>query len=250
MQQNKVLEVEVFDSEEAVAQAVAEEVLALIRSNPQAKISFPTGSTLQKTYEILREKARSGEFSLSEAKVFLLDEYVGLPINSKDSYLSFIINEIQKPCGLPIESLHAPDVHAEDLDKASEDYESRIAYENGLDLQILGIGSNGHIGFNEPGTPFDSKTRVTDLAEETRLANSKYFGNDLGSVPKSAITQGLSTILSAKRIILVANAPSKAAAVRRLLEGDQSEELPASALLSHQDTRVILNESAFSENQA
>ena len=241
MQANKSLEIDVFDSEEDVAEAVAQEVLDLVSRNPKAKISFPTGSTLQKTYGLLREKAKLGQFSLEQAEVFLLDEYVGLEKGSKDSYLNFIIEEIQIPCGLPIDSLHYPDVFSNDLDQASNDYENLIASVGGLDLQILGIGTNGHIGFNEPGTSFESKTRVTELTVQTRVANSKYFGNDVDSVPKLAITQGLSTILSAKKIIMVATAPSKAVAVKRLLEGVQTEDLPASALLSHEKTRVILD---------
>jgi glucosamine-6-phosphate deaminase len=247
VQINNSLQFDVYESESEVAEAVTNEIVNFVRENPKAKISFPTGSTLSKTYELLRQKAQQGEFSLEHAEVFLLDEYVGLPKESKDSYLSFIIENIQKPCGLPIGSLHYPDVHATDLDEASNDYEELIA--GGLDLQILGIGTNGHIGFNEPGTPFDSKTRVSELTKETREANSKYFGGNADLVPLRCITQGLSTIVSAKKIILVATGQSKAQAIAELREGEIDESLPASSLITHGNTQVIIDEASNTGKQ-
>lgn len=247
MQTNNSLQFDVYESDTEVAEAVSNEIIGFVNQNPNSKISFPTGSTLSKTYEILRSKAQHGKFSLENAEVFLLDEYVGLPKESKDSYLSYIIENIQKPCGLPIGSLHYPDVHSADLNQASNDYEELIA--GGLDLQILGIGSNAHIGFNEPGTPFDSKTRISELTRETREANSKYFGGNVDLVPHRCLTQGLSTILSAKKIILVATGKSKAKAIAGLKEGKIDESLPASALITHGNTQLIIDEASNTVKQ-
>jgi 6-phosphogluconolactonase/Glucosamine-6-phosphate isomerase/deaminase len=245
IQSKKTLSFEVVSSSSDIARLVASEVIELIRANPEASIGFPTGSSLQGAYLNLREAARKGEFSLERAKVFLLDEYVGLPKGSRDSYLSFIQEEIQKPLGLPTGSLFFPDVHARSLEKASQDFEERISSVGGLDLQILGIGTNGHIGFNEPGSAFDSTTRVVELSEDTRFANSRYFNGNLNAVPKQAITQGISTIMSAKRIILVAVGSKKADAVERLLSGIVSEQFPASALHSHPNLRALFDTSAY-----
>lgn len=236
---NDRLQFDEYESESEVAQAVANEIIGFVYQNPEAKISFPTGSTFSETYAILRDNAQQGRFCLKQAEVFLLDEYVGLPKDSKDSYLSFIIENIQNPCGLPLDSLHYPDVHSADLLKASDDYEELLA--GGLDLQILGIGTNGHIGFNEPGTSFDSKTRVSELTEETRQANSKYFGGNECLVPKQCITQGVSTILTAKKIILVATGETKAKAIAGLKKGKIDQSLPASALITHGNVQVIVD---------
>lgn len=249
MRANNSLEIVDFESELEVSQAIADEVVELVTVNPFAKISFPTGSTLQKTYGILRDSARLGRFSLAKAQVFLLDEYVGLPRGSIDSYLSFISREIQEPCGLPLEALHFPDVHASDLHEASEKYEDLIRVVGGMDLQILGIGSNGHIGFNEPGTPLNSRTRVAHLAPETREANARYFNGDINMVPKRCITQGLSTILSAKKILLVATGLSKAGSVSALRTSRMTESLPATALLTHGDTRIFVDRQAYGNRE-
>jgi glucosamine-6-phosphate deaminase len=240
------LRFEVFDSSLELASDVATAIQNQIRHKPSSSVSFPTGSTMLPTYEILREMALRGEFSLAQAQVFLLDEYVGLPKDSPDSYLEFITNQIQEPCGLPKTSLNYPDVHAEDLDEASAAYELKINGIGGMDLQILGIGSNGHVGFNEPGSSFLSQTRVTQLSLETRRDNSKYFKGDLNTVPERCITQGLATITSAKKILLVATGGSKAWAISELLGGDRTESLPASVLLSHPDVTLFLDAEAAS----
>jgi glucosamine-6-phosphate deaminase len=171
---------------------------------------------------------------------------VGIDPRSPQSYRSVIDAEVTEPLGFDRRLVAVPDGSAADLDAAASAYEAGIDAIGGGDLQILGIGHNGHIGFNEPGSPHDSPTRVVDLAEETREANARFFDGDIDRVPRQAMTQGIGTILKARSIVLLAFGSGKAEAVARALEGPIGEASPASALRRHADVTILLDKAAAS----
>jgi len=199
-----------------------------------AVLGVATGSSPSSLYE---ELVRGGHPFLSELTVFALDEYLGLPPGHSESYRSVINREIAIPFHLDQSRVHVPG------EGAPEAYEAAIVEHFGVDVQLLGIGSNGHIGFNEPGSRFDSRTRQVALAESTRVANARFF-NSLGEVPTHAVTQGIGTILDARRLLVLAFGATKASAVAAALEGPLTEDLPASALRDHSDVTWILDTAA------
>lgn len=174
---------------------------------------------------------------------FALDEYIGLPPGHPQSYRAVLERVLIRPLGLHPTSLHVPDGGAADPDEAAEAYEAAIAVAGGVDLQILGIGENGHIGFNEPGTPFSATTHRATLTESTRRANARFFPST-NAVPVECLTQGLATIMRAGRIELVASGSHKADAVAAAVRGPVTEQCPASILQRHPDVRVNLDTDA------
>ncbi|KQQ05610.1 MULTISPECIES: glucosamine-6-phosphate deaminase [unclassified Rathayibacter] len=224
---------------EAAAEAAADLLSDVVRERPAAVLGFATGSTPQATYRAL---ARRG-LALDEVTGFALDEYLGLPPGHPESYRAVIDRDVIGVLGLPADSVRVPGEGG--LEGAGDRYEQAIRDAGGIDLQILGIGTNGHVGFNEPGSAFDSRTRATALAPSTRLANRRFFGS-LDEVPTHCLTQGLGTILSARRLLLLALGEAKADAVARALERPPTTEVPASVLQLHGDAVVILDEAAAS----
>lgn len=206
-------------------------------------IGFATGSSPLPLY---REWARDAQWRqlMRSARGFALDEYVGLPAGHPQSYRSVISREVEVPLGLVPGSVQVPDGNADDVAAEAARYEALIERSGGIDLQVLGLGSNGHIGFNEPSSSLASRTRVVVLAESTRRDNARYFGAE--GVPRTAITQGLATILQSRRILVIAVGLSKAQAAAAVVEGAVSAMWPGSVLQHHEHVDVILDDDAAS----
>lgn len=230
--------------------AGAGEVAATVVAASVADLASPvlgvaTGSSPQPLYRALTARVAAG-LDLSRAAAFALDEYVGLPVDHPESYHSVIAREVTGPLGLDPSRVHVPEGAAADPTEAAARYEAAIAGAGGVDLQILGIGANGHIGFNEPDSAADSRTRLVELAPRTVADNSRFFDGHTGLVPTHALTQGIGTILDAREIVLIAWGESKAEAVARAVEGPQTTDLPASFLQRHDRVTLVLDAAAAS----
>ncbi|MEV5040596.1 glucosamine-6-phosphate deaminase [Microbacterium sp. LMI1x-1-1.1] len=220
-------------------------IASSVGDRPAPVLGVATGSSPQPLYRALADRVQAG-LDLSRAAAFALDEYVGLPVDHPESYHAVIAREVTGPLGLDSARVHVPEGAAADPAAAAARYEAAIAGAGGVDLQILGIGANGHIGFNEPGSAVDSRTRVVDLAPRTVADNSRFFDGDARLVPTRALTQGIGTILDAREIVLIAWGESKADAVARAVEGPQTAELPASFLQRHGRVTLVLDAAAAS----
>jgi len=192
-------------------------------------------------YSALRE--RLDGIPVDRVRAFALDEYVGLPVEHPESYRSVITREFVEPLGLDPARVQVPDGALDRLATAGDRYEAMLNEAGGVDLQILGIGANGHIGFNEPGSAFASRTRVVDLAEQTILDNARFFPS-VDDVPRRAVTQGIATILDARELALLAFGAHKADAVARAVEGPVTEAMPASVLQRHPAATLVIDEAA------
>ncbi|WP_040166623.1 glucosamine-6-phosphate deaminase [Microbacterium gorillae] len=233
----------VADKDEA-GRLVAAEIVRQIVANPDYVLGLATGSTPLPVYEALVPAV--ADVDLSRVQGFALDEYVGLDPAHPESYRSVITREVVEPLGLNPDRIHTPNGALETIAHAGEDYEAAIEAAGGVDLQILGIGSTGHIGFNEPGSSFASRTRVKTLTERTRVDNARFFDGDISQVPMHCITQGLGTIQRARHLVLLAFGESKAEAVAGAVEGPVSSECPGSAIQLHPHVTVVVDEAAAS----
>lgn len=209
-----------------------------IHQKPDSVIGLATGSTPIGLYEELVKQYQSGKISFKDVITFNLDEYVGIDPNNEASYHYFMNHHLFQHIDIKKEHIHIPEGHSADLENACRTYEQQIEAAGGLDLQVLGIGVNGHIGFNEPGTSFDSLTHIVELTESTIEANKKYFEKP-EDMPRKAITMGIQTILRAKKIILLISGATKQEAYETLRSGLITEDLPASALHQHPDATII-----------
>lgn len=226
----------------AVAHHAADVVTALVTAKPDAAIAVPTGKTPLPLYERLAALARAGELDLDRVRWFALDEFVGDRIPATSTFAFFLQQRLIRAAGLRAEMLHVLNGAAEDLDAEARRYEALIAAQGGLDLTILGIGRNGHIGFNEPGTPPDSRTGLRHLTDATRQANAYLFPD--AAVPRTALSMGIGTLLDAARVMLLATGSAKAEIVGRLATASPSPDLPASALGPHPNCCVVVDEDA------
>jgi len=216
-----------------------------VRSNPDIVLGLATGGTPLGCYRELIRMHREEGLSFSRVTTFNLDEYVGLPPSHPQSYHYYMFHNLFDHVDVRRENVHIPDGMAEDLDEECRRYEEAIKEAGGIDLQLLGIGRNGHIGFNEPGSPFDSRTRVVKLSEQTRKDNARFF-NSIDEVPTHAITMGIGTIMEARRIILIASGEAKADAIAKAVKGPKTVDVPASALQDHPDCLFIIDKEAAS----
>jgi glucosamine-6-phosphate deaminase len=234
-------EVVIVAARERAGSLVADEIARLVRRRRDAVLGLATGSTPLPVYEALRT-ALAG-VDVSRVRGFALDEYVGLDPQHPQSYRSVIRREVVEPLGLDPERIHVPDGRLAGIEDAGEEYERAIASAGGVDLQLLGIGTDGHIGFNEPGSSFASRTRVKTLTRQTREDNARFFASP-EEVPRHCITQGLGTILGARHLVLLAFGEGKAAAVAGAVEGPLTASLPASAIQLHPHVTVVVDEEA------
>lgn len=231
----------IHPSAEQTGESAATQVAALVHRNPGAVLGLATGSSPLPLYEALAKN----EVDLAAVTAFALDEYIGLPAGHPQSYATVIRRHVVEPLGLMPGRVHVPDGNPVDEEHAGEAYETAISAAGGIDLQILGIGSNGHIGFNEPGASFSSRTRAVKLAERTRRDNARFFATP-DAVPTHAVTQGLATIFEARHLLLIAHGRGKATAIKRALTGPVTEDFPASLLQLHPSTSVFLDYEAAS----
>lgn len=226
-----------------VSRRAAEVVAGLLSKRPQAVLGLATGSTPLATYQQLIALHQKGLLSFARTTTFNLDEYVGLGPDHPQSYRMFMQRNLFEHIDIDAEATHVPDGLASDSFEYCRQYEQSIADAGGIDLQLLGIGTDGHIAFNEPGSSLASRTRLAVLTEQTRRDNARFFGS-LDDVPKLAISMGVGTILESRQILLLATGANKADAVRSFIEGPVTSQIPATALQLHPMVTVLLDESA------
>ncbi len=229
----------VRDADEA-GELAADAILALVARKPDAVLGLATGSTPLSVYRAIAAR----HVDLSRVRGFALDEYVGLPDDHPESYRAVITRDVVGPLGLTPELIAVPG-HLGPIETAGEDYEAAIIAAGGIDIQILGLGTDGHIGFNEPGSSFGSLTRVKTLTRRTREDNARFFAS-IDDVPVNCITQGLGTIRRAGHLLLLAFGASKADAVVAALEGPVTASAPGSAIQLHPHVTVLIDEAAAS----
>lgn len=227
----------------AGGELIAEALAALLRRKPAALLGVATGSTPLPVYEALAARVRAGSVNASRARICQLDEYVGLPAGHPESYRSVVLREVVEPLGLDADSFMGPDGTAEDVQAACAAYDGALREAGGVDLQLLGIGTDGHIGFNEPCSSLASRTRIKTLTQQTRKDNARFFDRP-EEVPHHVITQGIGTILEARHLVLLATGAGKADAVARAVEGPVAALVPASALQLHPHATVVVDEAA------
>lgn len=233
----KVIEV---DNYEELSRTAAEIIIKKVTQSNNFTLGLATGSTPEGLYRYLVEDHTLHNTSYQHVKTFNLDEYVGMNPGNENSYYHYMNTHFFNHINISSNTIHLPDGTNDDLENECERYELLIEQNDGIDLQILGIGRNGHIGFNEPGTSFKSKTHIVELDYSTRKANSRFF-HTIDEVPTHAITMGISTILKSKEILLLVSGESKKHALQKLLEGEITEDFPASILKQHPNITVITN---------
>lgn len=235
----------VVEDYKEMSRKAAEILIKKVQEKQNAVLGLATGSTPVGLYEELIKDHQTNGTSYKDIHTVNLDEYIGLPKEDKNSYYTFMCEHLFNHIGIPAEHTHIPNGETNDLLEECDRYENIIESLGQVDLQILGIGSNGHIGFNEPGSSFTGKTHIIDLKESTRQANARFF-KSIDEVPKQAITMGVGTIMKSKEILLLASGTAKAEAIRGTIHGEITEELPASILQTHPNVTLIVDKDAYS----
>lgn len=235
----------IFKTVEEASCYTAQRVINKIQAKPEAVLGLATGSTMKPVYTELLNMLENTHADVSRLTCFNLDEYIGLGGEHAQSYNYFMCEHLFNKLSLPASRYNLPDGLAQDIEAACKAYSQAIQEKGGLDIQLLGIGTNGHIGFNEPYTSFSSRTHVIELTEQTRIDNSRFFANK-NEMPTHAITMGIQDILEAKEILLVVTGKHKAPIVAELHQSDINEALPASALKQHSNVTLVLDEAAAS----
>ncbi|MGB8001627.1 MAG: glucosamine-6-phosphate deaminase [Anaerobacillus sp.] len=216
-----------------------------VRTNPEVVLGLATGGTPKGTYERLIEDSRQNGTSYKRVKTYNLDEYVGFSADHPNSYHAFMYKNLFRELDILDSNIHLPNGMALDLVQECKGYEERIEEAGGIDVQLLGMGSNGHIGFNEPGTSFETTTHIVELAQSTREANARFF-NHIDEVPYEAITMGIASIMKSKEILLLVSGEAKNPAMRKLMKGEVDESFPASVLNKHSHVTIIADKKALS----
>jgi len=240
------VEVIIAPDYETMSSLAADIVEELVRSQPAAVLGLATGSTPIGLYQELARRHREAGLSFEEVTSFNLDEYVGLTPDHDQSYHYFMNENLFQHIDLPLENAHVPSGMSDDHEAFCGSYEQAIAQAGGIDLQVLGIGGDGHIAFNEPGSSLKSRTRLKTLTNETVEDNSRFF-ESIDDVPRYAITMGVGTILETRHCLMLANGEKKADVVAQAIEGPVSAMITASALQLHPQATVILDEAAASK---
>jgi glucosamine-6-phosphate deaminase len=235
------------DDPQDVADLAAQRVADLLHDQPRAVLGLPTGRTPILMYDQLAERQAAGEIDFSQVQTFNLDEFVGIGLDHPGSYRAYMQRYLFGRVNLPDGQGHVLDGLAADADVECERFEDRIAAAGGLDLQILGLGANGHIGFNEPADGLMARTHTVALLEASRQANAGFFNGDVAQVPTHAMTMGMGTILKARRILLLVTGEEKARTVAAMLRGPITTQLPASFLQLHPEVELICDGAAASE---
>jgi glucosamine-6-phosphate deaminase len=238
------MEVIILQDAKEIGGVAADAIGSLLSRKPNAVLGLATGSSPLAIYDELAARCDAGLISFGRASGFTLDEYVGLPADHPQRYRTVIDDVFVSKVDFPAGAVQGPDGLAADLPAACAEYEDAIRAAGGVDLQILGIGTDGHIAFNEPGSSLGSRTRIKTLTRQTRIDNARFFGDDIDAVPTHCLTQGLATILEARHLILVATGRRKAEAVHHLVEGAVSALWPSTVLQLHPHVTVLLDESA------
>ena len=223
----------IFESKEDLGKALGHEFTELVKENPHAILGLATGSSPLETYQAIAEEAKEEGISFAEVQSFNLDEYLSCPLEDQ-TYRYFMNENLFSKIDIQAKNTHFPSV------SELGGYDKEIEEAGGVDFQLLGIGRNGHIGFNEPGTDFHSLTHVVDLTDSTREANARFFHNDKNLVPTQAVTMGIGTIKKSRRIALIANGVDKAEAIAKLYREEEDPSFPATALVHHPHFEVYV----------
>ncbi|WP_115789332.1 glucosamine-6-phosphate deaminase [Arthrobacter silvisoli] len=239
------MEVVILPGSRQIGRLAADAIEALLRRKPDAVLGLATGSSPLPVYEELSRRYKEEGLDFSKAHAFALDEYVGLEPGHPESYREVIRREFTDRVNIDPANVHSPDGSAEDLPAACAAYEDAIRERGGVDLQLLGVGTDGHIGFNEPGSSLASRTRIKTLIEQTRKDNARFF-HSIDEVPHHVVTQGLGTIMDARHVILIATGAQKARAVRDFVEGPVAAICAASVLQLHPHASILIDEAAAS----
>jgi glucosamine-6-phosphate deaminase len=234
----------VLEDEDAVGTAAAEEIAGQVRRKPESALLLPTGRTPLTMYRHLVSLVLAADLDLGQARVFNLDEFWGLPLRHPGSYRSYLRRTLLDQVPIPPSHVHLLDSAAQDPAAEGLRYEEAIRSVGGIDLAVLGIGVNGHIAFNEPGSDFASQTRLVSLQEETLAGNAYLFDNHIEAVPHEGLTVGIATIMNARKILLLATGSTKVAAVETALHGPVTTALPASVLQNHSAVTLLLDRAA------
>jgi glucosamine-6-phosphate deaminase len=236
--------IRVFASADALARALALDVMHRVDDKPRMVLGLPTGNTPIPLYRELVIQHRSGRLDLSRTTTFNLDEFLGLPPDDLRSYRAFMQRHLFDHVNVSLRRIHFLNGLPADVSRECRRYERAIERAGGIDLQILGLGLNGHIGFNEPARALMAQTHLTHLKPATRRANAKFFDNRMNAVPREALSMGMATILHSRRIVLLATGATKARCVQRLIEGPVTPRLPASFLQLHRRAEIWLDRAA------
>ena len=236
------MDIRILDSAEQIAVAAGEIFVQHIKAKPDAVLGLATGASPVETYRYMISQYRNGYISFARVKTYNLDEYCDLPRSDKNSYYSFMHENLFHQVDIKEENVHLPNGNAADMAKECADYDAAVASVGGVDIQLLGIGTNGHIGFNEPSEQFTQGTYKVKLTDSTIQSNSIYF--DENPMPRYAVTMGVGTIMTAKKIVLIATGESKAQAVKGMIQGEITPHLPASLLQNHPDAVIFLDKAA------
>ena len=238
------MEIRIFDDAASLALAAADIFAEQIKKNPASVLGLATGASPVPTYNRLIEMFKAGEISFADIRTFNLDEYCDLPKDDKNSYYTFMHENLFNAVDIKEENVHILDGNAADAEKEAADFDASIAAAGGIDIQLLGIGNNGHIGFNEPADEFTTGTFKVKLTDSTLQANSRYF--DENPMPHYALTMGVGSIMAAKKIVLIATGPAKAQAIHDTVKGEVTAQVPASILQNHADCVLLLDKAAAS----
>jgi glucosamine-6-phosphate deaminase len=243
------VEVVILESRQEIASLAADAIEKLLAAKPTAVLGLATGSSPLALYDELVRRYQARRLSFAHARAFMLDEYVGLPKDRPELYRNVIEKEIASRVDFAPGAVQGPDGNAPDLAAACKAYDQAIRQAGGIDLQILGVGSDGHIAFNEPGSSLASRTRIKTLTRRTVVDNARFFEGDESRVPRHVVTQGLGTIMEARHLVLTALGRGKAEAVHQMVEGGVSSMWPASIIQFHPHASVLLDPEAASRLQ-
>ncbi len=238
------MEIKIFETEEALANYAADLFEETILRKPDCVLGLATGASPEPTYAELVRRYTQGRISFAQVTTFNLDEYCGLPRDDKNSYYSFMQAHLFSHIDIPADHIHIENGNAEDYEEEAKAYDAQILASGGIDLQLLGIGTNGHIGFNEPADAFTEHTFRIKLSDSTIAANSRYFTDS--KIPEYALTMGVAGIMMAKKIVLIATGSKKAQAIKDTASGPISPRCPASVLRLHRDAVLLLDREAAS----
>jgi glucosamine-6-phosphate deaminase len=244
------LHITTFPDDRALAKKLAADIAGCLKENPRLVLGLPTGRTPVRLYRELAALHARGAVDFSQATTFNIDEFIGIPPSHPGSYRTFMEEHLFSHVNLAPERIHFLNGAAADLEAECRRYEEEITTAGGIDLQLLGIGTNGHIGFNEPARELVARTHRVKLKAETRRNNSALFGGDPAQVPVEALSMGMATILHARRIILIATGKSKASCINRTASGPITPKMPASFLQLHRHVELMLDEAAASAARA
>lgn len=235
----------IFDTEEQIGIAAGNYMCGQVLQKPDSVLGLATGSTPLKPYGQMIDLYKKGVVDFSKVTTFNLDEYVNLDVNDKNSYHSFMHENLFDHINIPEESINFLNGNASDPEKECEEYENKIKKAGGIDIQLLGICSNGHIAFNEPSDCFQRWSHVVNLKESTVKDNSRFF-KSIEEVPTQAVTMGIGSIMQAKKILIIAIGENKAKAIKQLINGNVTPQCPASVLQFHTDVTLMLDRGAAS----